>query len=89
MPLAEDRSVLRILDREKIEAVLKRRFPGAQPGQVAAATNALMGLGDEWEEVAPGAWWGDAGLAICEGSCYLREAAQRGAQFRVFQRIAP
>ena len=40
-----------MLDRQKIEAVLSRRFPGATYGQIAAATNAIMGLDDEWEEV--------------------------------------
>ena len=40
-----------MLDRQKIEAILTRRFPGATLAQVAAATNAIMGLDDEWEEV--------------------------------------
>jgi hypothetical protein len=33
-----------MLDREKVEAILIRRFPGAAPHQVAAAANAIMGL---------------------------------------------
>ena len=37
----------RMLDRLKIETILTRRFPGATLAQVAAATNAIMGLDDE------------------------------------------
>lgn len=40
-----------MLDRQKVEVILIRRFPGASPQQVAAAANAVMGLDDEWEEV--------------------------------------
>jgi len=40
-----------MLDRQKLEAILVRRFPGASIGQVAAAANAIMGLGEEWEEI--------------------------------------
>jgi hypothetical protein len=40
-----------ILDRQKVETILARRFPGATPLQIAAAANALMGLPAEWEEV--------------------------------------
>ena len=40
-----------MIDRQKVETVLRRRFPGANWDQIAAAANAIMGLGDEWEEV--------------------------------------
>jgi phage tail protein X len=40
-----------MLDRQKIETILTRRFTGATRGQVAAVANAIMGLGDEWEEI--------------------------------------
>ena len=40
-----------MLDRQKIESVLIRRFPGATHVQFAAAANAIMGLEDEWEEI--------------------------------------
>ena len=43
-----------MVDREKVLAVLKNRFPGAATGAIAAAANALVGLDeDEWEEVQP------------------------------------
>jgi hypothetical protein len=40
-----------MLDRQKIETILSRRFPGATLSQVAAAANAIMGIDDEWEEI--------------------------------------
>jgi hypothetical protein len=40
-----------MLDRQKVEAILSRRFAGATRDQVATAANAIMGLSDEWEEV--------------------------------------
>ena len=40
-----------MVDRQKVETVLRRRFPGADWARIAAATNAIVGLGDEWEEV--------------------------------------
>jgi hypothetical protein len=36
-----------MLDREKIVAVLKKRFAGTSVDQIAAATNAIVGLDDE------------------------------------------
>jgi len=41
-----------MLDRQKLEAVLSKRFPNSRVDQIAAAANAIMGLDDEWEEVA-------------------------------------
>ena len=40
-----------MLDRQKVETILLRRFPGATIDQVATAANAIMGLDEEWEEV--------------------------------------
>jgi hypothetical protein len=40
-----------MLDRQKLEALLARRFSGSTSGQIAAAANAIMGLQDEWEEI--------------------------------------
>jgi len=55
-----------MLDRMKVEAILMRRFVGAQPQQIAAAANAIMGLGDEWEEVVDGHGQ-DTARCGCEG----------------------
>jgi hypothetical protein len=40
-------------DRQKLEILLARRFPGSTHEQIAAAVNAIMGLEDEWEDVPP------------------------------------
>ena len=40
-------------DRQKLEILLARRFPGSSPEQIAAAVNAIVGLEDEWEDVPP------------------------------------
>ena len=76
-----------MLDRQKIESVLTRRFPGARPGDVAAATNAIMGLGDEWEDVtAREPEFGYHFSIQCGEICYMAEQIQMGAQFRVFKK---
>jgi hypothetical protein len=76
-----------MLDREKVVAVLKRRFPGAAAEQVAAATNAIVGLEDEWIEVPAPLDRTRQTAAPCASSCYLVEAALKGANFRVFKRV--
>ena len=40
-----------MLDRQKLETILLRRFPGATVHQIAASDNAIMGLDEEWEDV--------------------------------------
>jgi hypothetical protein len=40
-----------MIDREKVLTVLRRRFPGATPSDLAAAANAIVGLPDEWEDI--------------------------------------
>ena len=79
-----------MVDREKVAAVLKRRFPGAAAEQVAAATNAIVGLDDEWVELP--AMLGDPGaepaaLSVCSRSCYLADAARTEGRIRVFKRV--
>ena len=38
-----------MVDREKVVSVLVKRFPGASAHDVAAAANAIVGLGHEYE----------------------------------------
>jgi hypothetical protein len=64
-----------MLDRQKIEAILSRRFPGSRHDQVAAAANAIMGLADEWEEVPR---YSDLG--------YLAQEVENGAELLIFKR---
>jgi hypothetical protein len=40
-----------MMDREKVIAILTKRFPGASVDQIAAAANAIVGLRAEWREV--------------------------------------
>jgi hypothetical protein len=69
-----------MLDREKIVAVLKKRFAGAGADQIAAATNAIVGLDDEWEELTP------TEAHPCSDSCYLARAMEEGTRFKVLKR---
>jgi hypothetical protein len=63
-----------MLDRQKLETILERRFPGATRGQVAVSANAIMGLEEEWEEL--------------QGHDLQALAAEiaEGAEFRVLRR---
>jgi hypothetical protein len=36
-----------MIDRQQLESILSRRFPGAPLAQIAAAANAIMGLNRE------------------------------------------
>lgn len=65
-----------MLDRQKLETVLSRRFPGASRDQVAAAANAIMGLDDEWEEVSP----------CAETNCVVARGVEDGIEFRLLRR---
>jgi hypothetical protein len=80
-----------MLDRQKIESVLIRRFPGATPTQVAAATNAIMGLEeDEWEEVPDGnPELGARFPADCRRGCAAPGEHKLGGEFRYFRRRQP
>ena len=69
-----------MLDREKIVAVLKKRFAGAGTDQIAAAANAIVGLEDEWEEVTT------SDLRPCSDSCYLERVAEEAWRFKVLRK---
>ncbi len=76
-----------MIDREKVLAVLRKRFPGSAPGQFAAAANAIVGLEDEWEDVSGHEpEFGYHSSAHCGGICYLADEARAGAQLRLFRR---
>ena len=63
-----------MLDRQKIETILARRFPGATRDQVAVSANAIMGLDEEWEEVQ------------CHDFQALAAQRAEGEEFRVLRR---
>lgn len=74
-----------MVDREKVIAVLRKRFERASAEQIAAAANAIVGLEEEWEEVT--GHEPDFGFHFsvqCNDICYLAEEIERGSQFRVF-----
>ena len=71
-----------MLDREKVVAVLKRRFPDSTPAEIAAAANALVGLEDEWMELS---LMPNGAGNICHHGCYLQQVL-RGREIRVFGR---
>ena len=65
-----------MLDRQKLETILQRRFPGATRDQVAVSANAIMGLDDEWEDVS------------CENVEALVAQLAKGMEIRVLRRRA-
>lgn len=76
-------------DRQKIEAVLTRRFAGATAEQIAAAANAIMGLDDEWEEVLGNDdAFGCHYAAPCRDICALARTLESGTAFRLLRRRA-
>lgn len=51
-----------MIDRQQLESILHRRFPGAALDQIAAAANAIMGM-DRAE--SGGGHCGEGGHACC------------------------
>ena len=76
-----------MVDRQKLETLLSRRFPGAGAHQIASAANAIMGLDDEWEEIASeSADFGYHFSARCVDICSVAREAEDGAEFRILRR---
>ncbi len=76
-----------MLDRQKVEAILSRRFPGASRDQVAAAANGIMGLSDEWDEVLHDDRRASYHLSDeCGDLACLADAGERPIEFRLFRR---
>lgn len=76
-----------MLDRQKLESILIRRFPGSTRDQVAAAANAIMGLPDEWVEVLhDDQLFGYHFSTECSNICYLAREVEEGTEFRLFRR---
>ena len=76
-----------MIDRQKLETVLSRRFPGSSRDQVAAAANAIMGLEDEWEEIGEQDFGYNFSVQ-CVDICALAREAEAGTEFRVLRRRA-
>ncbi len=75
-----------MIDRQKLETILQRRFAGAGFDQIASAANAIMGLDDDWEEVASCDDFGYKVADECCDACWLSRQAQIGTQFRFLRR---
>jgi hypothetical protein len=76
-----------MVDREKVLAVLTKRFPGATAEQIAATANAIVGLSDDWEDVTDRE--DELGYQVsshCSDICYLAQQVERGDTFRLFRR---
>jgi hypothetical protein len=79
-----------MLDRQKVEAILTRRFPGAAHQHVAAAANAIMGLDDEWDEIGDrDHYLGCHSFAQCTDACYLARHLEHDVEFRLLRRRSP
>jgi len=78
-----------MVDREKVLAVLAKRFPSAPTPDIAAAANAIVGLEHDWEEVTDReVELGYHYSASCSDICYMAQQAERGDTFRLFRRRA-
>jgi hypothetical protein len=75
-----------MIDRQKLEVLLSRRFPGAGAAQIASAANAIMGLDDDWEELGDDTIFGYRFGGTCAEICDIARAAQTGAEFRLLRR---
>jgi hypothetical protein len=75
-----------MIDRQKLETVLGRRFANSTREQIAAAANAIMGLGDEWVEVSTYDDFGCTFSTRGTGHCALAREADAGTEFRVLRR---
>ena len=76
-----------MIDREKVLAVLQKRFPGSAAEQLAAAANAIVGLEDEWVDVTSREPELGYHFSVqCGEICYLADQVQQGAQFRILRK---
>lgn len=79
-----------MIDREKVIAVLSKRFAGSTREQIAAAANAIVGLDDDWEDVSEREeQLGYHYSPSCSDICYLAQQIERGDTFRLLRRRAP
>lgn len=65
-----------MLDRQKLESILLKRFPGASRQQIAASANAIMGLEEEWEEIP------------CPNAAELAGQLSEGVELRLLRRMS-
>ncbi|MGE3275318.1 MAG: hypothetical protein AB7O67_09415 [Vicinamibacterales bacterium] len=77
-----------MIDREKVVTVLRKRFPEASAEAIAAAANAIVGLGDEWHEVE--AFQTELTRHLTTSECGQPDCIVRrlkdGGRYRLFER---
>ena len=71
-----------MIDRERVLAVLHKRFPGATADQVAGAANAIVGLADEWVDVTAC----QPDVDYCAQTCFIADQRQQGSEFRILMK---
>jgi hypothetical protein len=78
-----------MIDREKVLAVLRKRFAGAPAEQIAAAANAIVGLSEEWHEVSgfEQTLLRHAGESPCDDPACFIERLRHGGQFKLLERV--
>ncbi|MBI2833723.1 MAG: hypothetical protein HYX76_04785 [Acidobacteria bacterium] len=78
-----------MIDREKVLAVLRKRFAGAPADRLAAAANAIVGLDDDWEDVTDDV--GELGSRVPvsgQDHCCLSDGVHPGSEWRIFRKRA-
>lgn len=76
-----------MVEREHVLTVLRKRFPNATAGEIAAAANAIAALPDEWQEVPVAELpCGDEFPAQRSDTCDPAEQSPEGVPVRVFRR---
>jgi hypothetical protein len=78
-----------MLDRQKVESILRRRFPAAARDIVADTTNAIMGLADGWEEVLHDDEFGYHYAERCGDTRDQVHHVLEAGEFRMFHRRHP
>jgi hypothetical protein len=78
-----------MIDREKVLAVLQKRFPGSSLEERAAAANAIVGLTDEWVDVTAR----QPAMSHCasvQGAerCFIADQREQGFELRILMRAA-
>jgi hypothetical protein len=78
-----------MIDREKVLAVLHKRFPGSSLEDRAAAANAIVGLTDEWVDVTARQPAMDecASMPGADG-CFIADRRRHGFELRILMRVS-
>jgi hypothetical protein len=76
-----------MIDREKVLAVLQKRFPGSSLEDRAAAANAIVGLSDEWDDVTARQPELKFCAAIhCAEKCFIADQRLQGYELRILMK---